>query len=326
VRITEYMYKGEGGEFFEITNMGSSTVSLSGWSIDDQSGNPGTVPLSGSLAPGQSKVITETDGFFFALDWGISSSLIIDMGEVSLLGRNDTIYVFDANGGVVDTLSYGDEDFLGSPRTDSESATACSNALGGNDPYNWIIATIGDSLGSFAAGNGFDVGSPGVYIAPTAGCSSGSVGTAFCFGDGTGAACPCSNVGAAGEGCANSTGHGGVLAGAGTSSVSASNLVLSVSGLPANQPVLFFQGNNAINGGNGNVFGAGLRCAGGGVRRLEVLFATGAGEAATMSNISAAGAVTAGDLKRYQGWYRNPGGPCLSSFNLTQGLEISWGA
>ena len=102
--------------------------------------------------------------------------------------------------------------------------------------------------------------------------------------------------------------------------------MLSVSGLPSNQPILFFQGNNAINSGNGNPFGAGLRCAGGGVRRLQVLFASGAGEASTSINIPASGAVSAGDLKRYQGWYRNPGGPCSVSFNLTQGLEITWGA
>ena len=109
-------------------------------------------------------------------------------------------------------------------------------------------------------------------------------------------------------------------------SVTAANLVFSGTNLPGSQPVLFFQGNNAVNSGNGNPFGAGLRCAGGGVRRLQVLFATSAGEASTTINLSAAGAVSAGDLKRYQGWYRNPGGPCLSSFNLTQGLEITWSA
>jgi len=326
VRITEYMYKGEGGEFFEITNMGSSTISLSGWSVDDQSGNPGTVPLSGSLAAGQSKIITETDGFFFALDWGISSSIVIDMGENSLLGRNDTIYLFDANDDVVDRISYGDEDFPGSPRTDSASATACPAAVGANDPFNWIVATPGDSLGSWAAGNGFDVGSPGTYIAPSSGCSDGSVGVDFCFGDGTGTACPCGNTGGAGEGCGNSTGSGGVISGSGSTSVTAANLVFSGSNIPGNQPILFFQGNNAVNSGDGNAFGAGLRCAGGGVRRLQVLFANSAGEASTSINIPVAGAVSAGDLKRYQGWYRNPGGPCSVSFNLTQGLELTWGA
>jgi len=326
VRITEYMYKGAGGEFIEITNMSNSSISLSGWSIDDKSGNPGTVPLSGSLAAGQSKVITESDSFFFALDWGIPGGQVLSMGDNSLLGRNDTIYLFDGSGDVVDKLTYGDEDFAGSVRTDGISATGCSSALGTNDPFAWILASSGDTLGSFTAGNGFDIGSPGVYIAPSAGCSSGAVGTSYCFGDGSGTPCPCSNIGAGGEGCANSTGNGAELAGAGTDSVALGNLVLSAINLVPNQPILFFQGNNAVNSGNGNVFGAGLRCAGGGVIRLEVLFADAAGEASTTGNIPAATGVSAGDLKRYQGWYRNPGGPCSASFNLTQGLEISWGA
>jgi hypothetical protein len=326
VRITEYMYKGVGGEFLEITNMGSSSISLSGWSIDDQSGTPGTVTLSGNIAAGQSKVITESDSFFFALDWGISGSLVLDMGDNSLLGRNDTIYIFDANGDVVDKLSYGDEDFAGSVRTNGISATGCSSALGTNNPFAWILASDGDSLGSFTAGNGFDIGSPGVYTSPTTGCSSGAVGTPFCFGDGSGTPCPCSNTGPSGQGCANSTGNGGLLTGTGTDSVAVGNLVLNAVNLLPNQPILFFQGNNAVNSGNGNVFGAGLRCAGGGVIRLQVIFAGAAGGASTTGNIPASAGVSPGDLKRYQGWYRNPGGPCSASFNLTQGLEISWGA
>ncbi|MCB9916628.1 MAG: hypothetical protein H6828_15995, partial [Planctomycetes bacterium] len=73
----------------------------------------------------------------------------------------------------------------------------------------------------------------------------------FCFGDGTGTACPCGNVGAAGEGCANSTGAGAILGAAGSSSIAAANLVLSASQCPVNQPTLFFQGDNAVNSGAG---------------------------------------------------------------------------
>ncbi len=103
-------------------------------------------------------------------------------------------------------------------------------------------------------------------------------------------------------------------------------LVLLASGSPPNQPGLFFQGDNAINGGLGLSFGDGLRCAGGNVVRLEVVPTNGAGDASSSLSLSVAGAVTAGQTKRYQWWYRDPvGGQCGSGFNLSNGLEVNWG-
>ena len=100
---------------------------------------------------------------------------------------------------------------------------------------------------------------------------------------------------------------------------------LSGSQLIASQPGLYFQGNNAINGGNGNTFGDGLRCAGGGVIRLQVRFSSAAGVSATSINIAAAGGVASGDVKRYQLWYRDPvTSPCGTLFNLSNGLEVAY--
>jgi len=155
-----------------------------------------------------------------------------------------------------------------------------------------------------------------------------AAGTPFCFGDGSGTACPCGNVGGAGDGCANDTGQGASLASTGSNSVSGNDLVLLASNLTPG-PGLFFQGNNAVNSGNGNPFGDGLRCAGGGVRRLEVQFANSGNGFSTAStiSISSQGAVSAGDTKRYQYWYRDSGtSPCSSLFNLSNGYEISWSA
>ena len=56
VRITEWMYSpgSTGAEFVEFTNLGTTSVSLAGWSFDDDSETPGTVALDslGTLAPG----------------------------------------------------------------------------------------------------------------------------------------------------------------------------------------------------------------------------------------------------------------------------------
>src|SRR5690606_18679843 len=79
----------------------------------------------------------------------------------------------------------------------------------------------------------------------------------------------------------------------------AANLVLVGSGAQPGQPGLYFQGNNAINGGNGIQNGDGLRCAGGSIRRLQVRVAGGAaspnpGGSETTINIAAAAAASAG--------------------------------
>jgi len=147
--------------------------------------------------------------------------------------------------------------------------------------------------------------------------------TVFCTGDGSSTPCPCSNTSSEGEGCTNGTGSGGKLRSVGTSSITAGDLSLEGSQLIPSQPGLYFQGNNAVNSGDGSTFGDGLRCAGGGVIRLQVRFSNATGESATSINIAAAGGVNSGDVKRYQVWYRDPvTSPCGTLFNLTNGLEV----
>src|SRR5690606_24243647 len=95
-------------------------------------------------------------------------------------------------------------------------------------------------------------------------------GVPYCFGDGSSTACPCNNPGGSGQGCRNSGGSGARLAGLGTNDVSSANLQLRATNARPGQPGLFFQGNTALNLGNGFVFGDGLRCCGTGVIRLQV--------------------------------------------------------
>jgi hypothetical protein len=165
-------------------------------------------------------------------------------------------------------------------------------------------------------------------VAPTAilgDLDPGQIATSYCPGDGTGNGCPCLNEGNSGEGCANSTGAGGLLEASGTNSVSAANLVFSGSNLVPGQAGLYFQGNNAAGGGNGFFDGDGLRCAGGGIRRLQVRTASVLGTSFTNVNVPVKGNVLAGQTKRYQLWYRDPSAsPCGGLFNLTNGLEVTW--
>lgn len=149
--------------------------------------------------------------------------------------------------------------------------------------------------------------------------------TAFCFGDGSGTNCPCANSAGVGEGCANGTGSGAILGASGTTSIAAGDLVLEGSQLIPTQPGLYFQGDNAVNGGSGIAFGDGLRCAGGNVVRLQVRVADASGASSTTINIGSTGGVSSGQTKRYQLWYRDPQtSMCGTTFNLTNGVEAVW--
>lgn len=153
-----------------------------------------------------------------------------------------------------------------------------------------------------------------------------TVFTAFCFGDGTGTACPCTNSGAAGNGCANGSFATGCNLGAtGNPSIAGDTLSLVATQSTPGSPGIFFQGDDQLAGGAGLTFGDGLRCAGNGICRIELAFADGTGTASSVSAIAAGCGVSAGQTKRYQWWYRdNALSLCGSGFNVSNGIELTW--
>jgi len=151
----------------------------------------------------------------------------------------------------------------------------------------------------------------------------------FCFGDGFGTPCPCSNKGAPGHGCASSTNpEGGLLRGSGVARVSADTFLLTASSLPATSPTLFFQYDAVVNGGLGEPFGDGIRCLFGNLVRLGTRAAS-AGEATYPSSgsptVSVRGLVTPGAVRYYQARYRNSAAFCtVETFNLTNAIRVNW--
>jgi hypothetical protein len=175
-------------------------------------------------------------------------------------------------------------------------------------------------MGSF--GQSGVVGS--FMITETGGTQCGPVGVPFCFGDGTGTACPCGNNGAPGNGCASSINvNGANLTTSGASSLANDTLVLLGSGMP-NSSCLYFQGTTQISA----AFGDGLRCAGGSVVRLSTKTNVGGlSQYPTAGNppVHIKGAVSAPGTRTYQTWYRNAAAFCTpSTFNLTNGVLITW--
>ena len=146
-------------------------------------------------------------------------------------------------------------------------------------------------------------------------------GTGYCYGDGTGQSCPCGNLGGECAGCANSSAEGAILVAIGDAVIGADTAVLSVSQCPAGVPGLFFSGSNAL---GGSPFGDGLRCVGGGLTRLQVIFTDVAGGGVSTIQLSVREGLIGGELRNYQYWYRDVPGPCTSGFNTSNACSIQW--
>jgi hypothetical protein len=158
------------------------------------------------------------------------------------------------------------------------------------------------------------------------------LGSVRCPGDGTGAACPCGNTGGSGRGCRNSLANsqGALLRGIGSASVTNDTVMLIGSGMSNTAVGLYIQGTTAAGAsGLGAVFGDGLRCASGVVVRLGIKTAVGGSMEYPLTgdvSVSVKGLIpSTGATRIYQLWYRDPLQFCTSStFNLTNGVQISW--
>jgi hypothetical protein len=159
----------------------------------------------------------------------------------------------------------------------------------------------------------------------------GALGTVFCVGDGSAAACPCGNESGAGEGagCTTSSGAGALLRGAGSSSVAADDLLLVTAGMPTNQAGVLFMGPGQVAPA---LFGDGLRCVSSPFYRYPVRptgttgsFTHGPGLVAwSQSHFPAPARIQPGDTWHFQSWFRDPHGSCGFGTNLSNGLEIEF--
>jgi hypothetical protein len=151
----------------------------------------------------------------------------------------------------------------------------------------------------------------------------------YCYGyaeSGSASPCPCSNDAVIGSrlGCANSSGVGANIEPTATLIVSAGSRFLRVNGIPAGAAALVFQGTGVQNFGLGTPFGDGRLCVGGTILRLGVAFA-GSNGVAVLSFSPLAAGVVAGDVRFYQGWYRDSAVFCTSAtFNLSSAAACLW--
>ncbi len=184
-----------------------------------------------------------------------------------------------------------------------------------HDPANWTFGSTGTiPSGSIA------VDPPSI--------------SSFCFGDGSGTACPCGNNGQAGHGCANSSNPAGAAL-ATSGGPNPDTLVLVASGMTPRTSALFQQ--NAASTANVVTYGDGLRCTIG--PRLKLAARRTASGSATYPgpndpSISARSAqlgdpLHAGSVRYYSVVYRDPSltycaSPAGGAFNITNVIRVAW--
>jgi hypothetical protein len=162
-------------------------------------------------------------------------------------------------------------------------------------------------------------------------------GTPFCIPPVSAMACPCSNDGANGAGCANSqTGSAGALL-TSSGSTAPDSVVLTAQGMLPTALCVFLQGDAQVSGGA--VFGDGVRCTGGQLLRLAVRNASGGtasypdfagGDPSITARCVALGAPIPPNSDRYyQTYYRDPSpsfcsAPQGDTFNISNGQIVHW--
>jgi hypothetical protein len=143
---------------------------------------------------------------------------------------------------------------------------------------------------------------------------------AFCFGDGTGEACPCANSGAAGRGCDNAQATGGVELSVASFQPATPSISFTGSGFPATSSPTVIALRSPTAAAVPPPFGDGLLCLTPPLVRFGATFASGGTSAHAIGHGAGPGVFS------YQLWYRNqPGGFCTAAaYNLSNGIAVTW--
>jgi hypothetical protein len=322
----------------DMVHLGNRCDGANGWICYDPVGGPDTATCRGEYPAWMPQGSEDQTGAQVSI---LSTPLAVNAdSSVSVI-----FHISDGGGAFTITCGFengpditgiiGAGDWFGGPYAGSDNFDCAGLGAAGlhiDEGSIDIGAAAGDILTSITFSDPQTSGGYAIFAANGVGVDSVPCpADTYCYGDGSGTACPCGNEGSACGGCANSSGAGGSLSVAGTPSLSADSIVLTADGLIASNPCLFFSGKNKINSGNGITFGDGLRCAGFEAVRIEVSQADAAGSCSSSVEVSTNGqaydnAIAVGDVVNYQCWYRDNAGVCGNSHNLTNGLTLTWDA
>lgn len=155
-----------GADWFELTNLGNSALSLVGWTMDDNSNGTAKVALTGitSIGAGESVIFTEkaVTASFLSTWFGAQAPAGLQIGlyvgaGVGLSTGGDAVNVFDASGTLKARVEFGASGTATPLRT-------FDNAAGLNNSPISQLSVVGVN-GAFLSADGQEIGSPGLIAA-----------------------------------------------------------------------------------------------------------------------------------------------------------------
>lgn len=190
--VTEINSNVSGGDFWELTNVGTTSVSLGGWKWDDDSQNPNdaaavAIPAGTTIAAGES-IVFVADGVSaatFRTNWGALAGVqVVSASNSPGLGQNDGIALFDVAGTKQFFFSYASGAFTrangsasaGGHAGVSAGGSAAQSAVidptfGSGSGRRYAAATVG-TFGAYAnTSGGQNIGSPGATGLSTGGAT-----------------------------------------------------------------------------------------------------------------------------------------------------------
>jgi len=296
---------------FNLVNVpaGSAVGSIGCWLITFDLANTTLAFNLGGDCNGTYDNLASTDNF----GWSWTQSIPTTGSNAGPILAGDPLGIFNASCGGVG----GNTTFAG-------ATAAPGTGIGNLDQFE----AAGTLTGCFWFG-GYSAANPysGFFMqieGDAGNVTADNTGNAYCFGDGTGATCPCAAFGQAGEGCLNTTGtNGATLTGSGNASISADTFQLDVAGVPGAKPAIVLRGINQIS----NPVGDGILCTAGQSARSQVQITSNG--ATTYANFAGApfgaSAYAPGTATNYAFWYRDPGNACTGSgFNFSNGWTVTF--
>jgi hypothetical protein len=258
---------------------------------------------------------------------------VIPISQLALRAVNDSSGPALYSGGLFQYILNGVDTNLA--RWDGTAWTSL-----GPNPYGEDVVALGsydDGSGhgvDVLVGHTYPLGNPpnAAFLAEHRTCAASI--TPFCYGDGGQIACPCSNSGAPGHGCDNSSFTGGALL-VGSGSTEPDTVVITTSGTKPSVLTILLQG--SASSWPGVNFGDGVRCAGGTLKRLYtkaavggVVTVPGPGDPSITARSAALGFPISPVIELYyQTHYRDPSAtfcpaPQGNTWNVSNGAAIRW--